>query len=97
LVDKQLGPLEVSRGHAHVVFFLFVEELGQASVYQLQLLLLRVHEDVLRLHVAMHDSFRVTIVKGLEQLKEVQSDLEVGDRWHDALQFDVFYILEDLL
>lgn len=56
VVDEQLGPLEVARGDAHVVVLPRVVELGQAPVDELQDALLGIDNDVLGLHVAVHDA-----------------------------------------
>ena len=37
VVDKQLGTLEVTRRHSHIVLLARVVELGQAPIYQTQL------------------------------------------------------------
>lgn len=52
-------------------------ELGQAEVQQLQDALLRVHNDVLWLHVAVHDSSRVAEIERLEQLVHIEADFKV--------------------
>lgn len=67
VVDQQLRALEVPRSHAHVVVLPHVVELSQSPVDQLQDLLVRIHDDVLRLDIAMHYALAVAVIQGLRR------------------------------
>lgn len=76
-VDKQLGSLEVARGHADIVLLARMVELSQAPVDQAQLAVRVVNHNVVRLHITVHNSFRVTVVERFQDLEHVVADVEI--------------------
>lgn len=76
-VDKQLGSFEVARGHADIVLLARMVELSQAPIDQAQLAVRVVNHNVVRLHIAVHDSFRVTVVQRFQDLEHVEADVEI--------------------
>lgn len=52
-------------GHAHVVLFPGMVEFGKAPIDKPQLALLVIDHHIVRLHVAVHYSLRVTVVQSL--------------------------------
>lgn len=62
VVHQELRSLVVPRGHKNAVVLLRVIVLSQSPVNQLECLILFVHDDVLRLHVPVHDALGVAKV-----------------------------------
>lgn len=55
--------------YSHVVVDSSVVELCEAPVDKFKNLILRINDDILRLHIAMHDAFAVGVVKRLHNRK----------------------------
>jgi len=54
-----------------------------------------VDHNVMRLHIAVHDSLAMAVVEGLEQLKDVVADIEVVELWVETPEVCVVDVLED--
>lgn len=94
-VYQELGTLEVAGGDAHIVFAAWVVEFCQSPIYQPKLALIVVDHDVVRLHIAVHDSITVAVVKGLEEFQDVVADVIVSEGWVKDLKIGVVDVLED--
>ena len=70
-------------------------KLREAPVNKAQLPLLVVDHHIVRLHVAVHDPIRVTVVQGLEKLVDVVPNVEVRQRGVQQLEVRVVDVLED--
>jgi len=78
-VDKQLGSFEVSRRNSDVVLLTRVIELGESPIDKSQLAVSMVDHDVVGFHITMHDTTGVAVVKRLQDLEHVETDVEVGE------------------
>lgn len=56
---------------------------------------LMVDHNVMRLHIAVHNSLAVAVVEGLEQFKDVVTDIEVVELWVETPEVCVVDVLED--
>ena len=54
-------------------------KLSKTPIDESQLALSVVNHDVVRLHISVHNTLRVTEVKGLEDLVHVVSDIEISE------------------
>ena len=76
-VNQKLGTLEVAGSYAHIVLLTWVVELGQSPIDEAELAVGMVNHDVMRLHIAVHDALRVTVIEGLQDLEHVVANVEV--------------------
>lgn len=56
---------------------------------------LMIDHNIMRLHIAVHDSFAVAVVQSLEELKDVIPDVEVVELGVEAAEVGVVDVLED--
>lgn len=54
-----------------------------------------VDHNVMRLHIPVHDALAVTEIKRLEQLKDVEPDVEVGELGVEVAEVRVVDVLKD--
>lgn len=59
------------------------------------LALLMIDHNVMRFHVAVHYALAVAEVEGLEQLKDVEAHVEVGELGVQAPKVGVVHVFED--
>ena len=76
-VNKKLGTLEVAGSYAHVVLLTWVVELGKTPINEAELAVSVVNHDVMRLDIAVHDSLRMAVIKGLQDFEHVITNIKV--------------------
>jgi hypothetical protein len=54
-----------------------------------------IDHNVMRLHVAVHDSLAVAVVESLEKLKDVVSDIDVVELRVEASEVGIIDVFED--
>lgn len=88
-IDEQLGSLEVATRHTHVILLARVVEFGEAPIDQSQFAVSMVNHDVVWLHISVRDALGVTEVKGLQNLENVVSDVEVIEVLVECAEIDI--------
>ena len=76
-VNKKLGTLEVAGSYAHVVLLTWVVELSKTPINEAELAVSVVNHDVMRLDIAVHDSLRMAVIKGLQDFEHVITNIKV--------------------
>ena len=76
-VNKKLGTLEIAGSYAHVVLLTWVVELSEAPINEAELAVSVVNHDVMRLDIAVHDSLRMAVIKGLQDFEHVITNIKV--------------------
>ncbi len=76
-VNEKLGSFEVTRGHADIVLLSWVVKFGQTPINQTQLAVLVIDHNVVRLHISVHDAFRVAVVESLEDFEHVVANVKI--------------------
>lgn len=77
IINQQLGSFEVPGRHPHIVFLLWMIELGQTPVDQSEMSFVMIDHHIVWFHIPVHDSHWMAIIKGLEQFIQIISDLIV--------------------
>jgi len=76
-VNEKLGSFEVTRGHANIVLLPWVVKFGQTPINETQLAVLVINHNVVRLHISVHDAFRVAVVESLQDFKHVVANVKI--------------------
>mmetsp|Transcript_130136 Transcript_130136/g.417604 ORF Transcript_130136/g.417604 Transcript_130136/m.417604 type:complete len:293 (+) Transcript_130136:415-1293(+) len=94
-VHKEFGPLVVARCNPDVVLLARMVELSQTPIDEPQLSLLMIDHHIVRLHISVHDALGVAVIQSFQDLEDVVSDVQVGQRRVQSLEVGVVHMLED--
>ena len=70
-------------------------KLGQPPVDKSQLSLFVVNHDIVGLYITMHDTIRVAVIQRLQELKNVVSNVIIGQRWIQNLEIRIVDVFKD--
>lgn len=72
-----------------------VVELGQTPVDESQLPLLVVDHDIMRLHISVHDTIRVTKVQGFQQFEHIIANIVISQSRVESFEVRIVDVFEN--
>jgi hypothetical protein len=77
VVNEQFRSLVSSGGHSDIIWLVREVELAQSPINELQLLSVRVDDDISWLDISMHNPLTVTEIQGLQDLEKKIPDFQI--------------------